>query len=410
MRHSCKQVRKVDLLQKEDGLKLQLAEMEEALLAALSASQGNILQNQPLLDSLTDIKTKSTVVAEALAESIRLQQALDGERDVYLPLAQQGSKLFFVLCDLARVNNMYQYSLAAFLDLYDRTLKVSTSGGQAERIRQLVVVLVQIAYEFICQSLFRCDRLTFAMMLLRGMCPEQFESGEWELLTGQTPVDLRTAEKGPGWVPTARAAYFNSLAARFPAYVSSLQLKASEIWGLWASHPRCEEEFPSAVQRQLRPAQQLLLVQAVRPDRFMSSLARVCTALLQLPAATAPSLRSLATRAEMPILIIVSPGTDPTAELQDLAAAAVGRDRFHQVALGQGQLGPALQQLHECARAGDWLLLKNLHLVSSWLPTLEKEVNALQPRDTFRLWLTSEAHPKFSPVLLQSSLKVQTSA
>lgn len=45
---------------------------------------------------------------------------------------------------------------------------------------------------------------------------------------------------------------------------------------------------------------------------------------------------------------------------------------FLQVAMGQGQADLAVQMLRECARNGDWLCLKNLHLVVSWLPVLEK--------------------------------------
>ena len=44
----------------------------------------------------------------------------------------------------------------------------------------------------------------------------------------------------------------------------------------------------------------------------------------------------------------------------------------NQVAMGQGQADIAMQQLHDCARNGMWLCLKNLHLVTAWLPTLEK--------------------------------------
>lgn len=40
--------------------------------------------------------------------------------------------------------------------------------------------------------------------------------------------------------------------------------------------------------------------------------------------------------------------------------------------MGQGQADLAIQMLKECARNGDWLCLKNLHLVVSWLPVLEK--------------------------------------
>ena len=40
--------------------------------------------------------------------------------------------------------------------------------------------------------------------------------------------------------------------------------------------------------------------------------------------------------------------------------------------MGQGQADIALQLLHDCGRNGEWLCLKNLHLVTAWLPTLEK--------------------------------------
>ena len=40
--------------------------------------------------------------------------------------------------------------------------------------------------------------------------------------------------------------------------------------------------------------------------------------------------------------------------------------------MGQGQAEIALKLLDECARQGEWLCLKNLHLVTAWLPSLEK--------------------------------------
>lgn len=35
-----------------------------------------------------------------------------------------------------------------------------------------------------------------------------------------------------------------------------------------------------------------------------------------------------------------------------------------------------------------------------------QELNILRPHANFRLWLTAEVHPKFPPILLQSSLKI----
>eukprot|EP00611_Tribonema_gayanum_P005335 TRINITY_DN14576_c0_g1_i1.p1 TRINITY_DN14576_c0_g1~~TRINITY_DN14576_c0_g1_i1.p1 ORF type:complete len:675 (+),score=206.14 TRINITY_DN14576_c0_g1_i1:201-2027(+) len=108
----------------------------------------------------------------------------------------------------------------------------------------------------------------------------------------------------------------------------------------------------------------------------------------------------------MPILISTSAGADPCKELEELAEKEVGRDRYQEVAMGGGQQEVAVTLLRAAAQAGDWLCLKNLHLVVAWLPALEKELSALKPQPSFRLWLTTEPHAAFPPVLLQSALKV----
>lgn len=74
--------------------------------------------------------------------------------------------------------------------------------------------------------------------------------------------------------------------------------------------------------------------------------------------------------------------------------------------MGQGQMQIALDLLKKCSVQGTWLCLKNLHLVTPWLTTLEKELNSLKPHNDFRLWLTSEVHPRFPIILLQSSIKI----
>lgn len=66
----------------------------------------------------------------------------------------------------------------------------------------------------------------------------------------------------------------------------------------------------------------------------------------------------------------------------------------------------AIELLKRCSTNGEWLCLKNLHLVVAWLPQLEKELNLLKPSEKFRLWLTTETHPNFPTILLQCSLKL----
>ncbi|CAM9367763.1 unnamed protein product [Discosporangium mesarthrocarpum] len=74
--------------------------------------------------------------------------------------------------------------------------------------------------------------------------------------------------------------------------------------------------------------------------------------------------------------------------------------------MGGGQQEVAVSLLRAAAQVGDWVCLKNLHLVVSWLPSLEKELSSLETHQDFRLWLTTEPHNEFPPLLLQQSLKV----
>jgi dynein heavy chain 2 len=74
--------------------------------------------------------------------------------------------------------------------------------------------------------------------------------------------------------------------------------------------------------------------------------------------------------------------------------------------MGGGQNEAAIELVKKAAAKGQWVCLKNLHLVTSWLPSLEKELKLLTPDKQFRLWLTSEPHAKFPSILLQSSLKI----
>jgi dynein heavy chain 2 len=78
--------------------------------------------------------------------------------------------------------------------------------------------------------------------------------------------------------------------------------------------------------------------------------------------------------------------------------------------MGQGQSDAALEALRACLQSGGWLCLQNVHLVTSWLPVIESELSSRALHPNFRLWLTTEPHPKFPSILLQNSLKLTVEA
>ena len=73
-------------------------------------------------------------------------------------------------------------------------------------------------------------------------------------------------------------------------------------------------------------------------------------------------------------MFIITPGSDPSTELQDFADTVVGRQCFNDMAMGGGTNDAALELIKQAAAKGEWVCLKNLHLVTSWLPSLEKEI------------------------------------
>jgi hypothetical protein len=67
--------------------------------------------------------------------------------------------------------------------------------------------------------------------------------------------------------------------------------------------------------------------------------------------------------------------------------------------------------LEEAVRHGHWVFLANCHLMTSWLPTLDKIIEGLEgtkPHERFRLWLSSNPSPDFPISILQRGLKMTT--
>lgn len=71
----------------------------------------------------------------------------------------------------------------------------------------------------------------------------------------------------------------------------------------------------------------------------------------------------------------------------------------------------AQRMVEEAVRHGHWVFLANCHLMTSWLPNLEKIIEGLEnakPHERFRLWLSSNPSPDFPISILQRGLKMTT--
>jgi dynein heavy chain len=81
------------------------------------------------------------------------------------------------------------------------------------------------------------------------------------------------------------------------------------------------------------------------------------------------------------------------------------------VSMGQGQEIQAQKLISAAVASGGWVLLQNAHLGLKFLSVVEQQMLKLEEIDPgFRIWITSEPHPKFPIGLLQMSIKITNEA
>lgn len=268
------EVQKIELLKKEEEFKIKLASLEEQLLNELASSEGNILENTSLIESLNQAKEKSITIAQSLSESKSIQVSLDEERAKYSLIATYGSILYFVIHDLTKLNNMYQFSLSTFLHLFDQALSIESGSSDIEaRNQSILVTLEKLSFYYISRSLFKADRHTFALYLVHALHPSMFEINEWDLFLGRTLNIEEVNSEVPSWVPSERRSQFQRLQSSLPALCSTLNFNDHEQWKSWITEPTCETHIP---RDKLSPFQKVLLVQTFRPDRLLSSITNFC--------------------------------------------------------------------------------------------------------------------------------------
>jgi len=97
----------------------ELKNLENQILKMLAESEGNILDNVELINSLENSKTTAITIGKELADSKILEEQIEKTRSQYIDVAIRGAILYFVIADLSLIDPMYQYSLQYIKKLFN---------------------------------------------------------------------------------------------------------------------------------------------------------------------------------------------------------------------------------------------------------------------------------------------------
>uniref|UniRef100_A0A4W5QKC7 Uncharacterized protein n=1 Tax=Hucho hucho TaxID=62062 RepID=A0A4W5QKC7_9TELE len=267
------------------------------------------------------------------------------------------------LNDMGRIDPMYQFSLDAYIDLFNLSIEKSQRSHKLdERIANLN------------------DYHTYALSLVLLKTPNQ-----------------RFVSFSPCLLPHPSLYPDLSLFSLHPSLFPST-LPAPGEW-----EDGCNE------------LQRMLIVRSLRQDRVAFCVAAFIINNLGSRFVEPPVLDMKAvvedSTTKTPLIFVLSPGVDPTGALLQLAEASGMSRKFHALSLGQGQAPIATRMIKEGVKSGHWVFLANCHLCLSWMPQLDKLVEQLQveePHPDFRLWLSSSPHPDFPIAILQAGIKMTT--
>jgi len=400
------------------------AELEDEILDLLSNATGSLLDNIVLIQTLDSSKTTWEEVNDMLRKAEVTQKEIEEASQEYSPVALRASILYFVLNDLTRIDPMYQFSLDAYIDLFLLSIKKAPqSDVLGERIRSLNDFHTYSVYKYTTRGLFERHKLLLSLQMCVRILQNSgstFNDEEFQFfLKGGVVLDRSEQPPNPAkaWItePVWDGLTESDRLQAFSGIVSSFDTMMME-WESWyrSSEPE-SEPLPGEWESRLNELQKMVVVRSMRPDRVIYAVTNFVANALGRRYVDPPVLDLAETYKDSspltPLIFVLSPGVDPTENLRKLAKEVSMDEKFFSVALGQGQEKKATSLIREGIQRGHWVFLANCHLMTKWLPDLDKLIESfagLRPHANFRLWLSSNPTQDFPISILQRSIKMTT--
>uniref|UniRef100_A0A8C5X999 Dynein axonemal heavy chain 17 n=2 Tax=Malurus TaxID=55806 RepID=A0A8C5X999_9PASS len=413
---------KANLTKSQNEFKIKLKELEDSLLARLSAAGGDFLRDTALVENLEITKRTAKEIEEKVKEAKVTEVQINVAREHYRPAAERASLLYFILSDLGKINPIYQFSLKAFNGVFEKAIeRAPPSDDTQKRVINLTDQITYSVYMYTAQGLFERDKLIFLAQVAFQVLAIKKEVNPAELdfllrlpsKAGVTsPVDFL---QNQGW----GAVKALSEMEEFKNLESDIEGSAKR-WKRFVEMEAPENEVFPMDWKNKSALQKLCVLRCLRPDRMTYAIRKFVEEKMGRKYVEGRSIDLAEVYKESspstPLFFILSPGVDPLKDVEALGTRlnfTIDNGKIHNVSLGQGQEVVAEQAMEVAAAEGHWVILQNIHLVARWLDSLEKlvEQHSQGSHPEYRLFMSAEPAPTpeshiIPQGLLDNSIKI----
>ncbi|KAF2152302.1 hypothetical protein K461DRAFT_241389 [Myriangium duriaei CBS 260.36] len=394
-----------NLIKSQGEFRLRLRHLEKELLRALNESQGNILDDDKVIQTLETLKKEASEITAKASETEGVMAELETVTALYKVIAQSCSAIFAVLDQLHHLNHFYQFSLQYFIDIFHAVLKRSKEScvtGEQARIDTILKELFHSAFQNTAVSLLQKDRITLALLLAQAS-PAKVDNGLVDNILDESIESIDVSSNAD------RIESAMTKARNLGRLKDLLPESLDNSWQAFFTSNSPETNIPTLTQA---PDSQvntqllnLLLIKIFRSDRLIPATQLLITSIFD------PTFFSIhedlshivsSSTSSTPIALNSTPGFDASYKVDALVTRSSAR--CTSVAMGSAEsLSNADAALTSAAANGSWVLVKNVHLAPGWLQNLEKRLAGLKPHPDFRLFLSMESSPKIPVNLLRAS-------
>lgn len=419
---------RIKLIKQSVDFRKKLQESEDLILSMLQTSGENILEDEVLINSLTESKTVAEETERKLQSASSAENRITDLQTNYAQVALLSAIPFFAISDLHNIDQMYIFSMEWYLAIFVRGInKAAMSKNLPQRVENLIQGFREELFTSINMCLFDKDRQVFSFLLAVRLSPH------WNMQIWRFFLTGISSQYNS--FPNADSGFFNEKvwkniceATFLPEFVD-LPKSISEDLESWKRFinlkktfdqtPGFEEfceELPEKYQKASR-LEKMLLVKLLKPSSLLKAIESFVKSELgefYLKKQIFNIKQAFAeTDNVTPMIFILTAGDDPQSMIKNLATEQ--NSRLFSISLGKGQKEKASKFLKDFSNSGDWLLLQNCHLMPSWMPELENilqrlrsdsEKGLIRIHNNFRLFLTTKSSNRFPITILQTSVKI----